>query len=192
VAQPLETEWATCKGADSKLSAEARIAACAKLIESGQLDSAKLASAHFYRGIAFSNLGDRSRAINDFSEAIRLQPDNPAALNDRGNQYSLSGDFKRAIADYDEAIRLDPGIALTFENRGMAYEYLRDARRAIESFNEAIRLKPDYADALFNRGMCYYILGDLDHAVPDFREAVRLDPSSREHVPADVLAKFGT
>ena len=42
------------------------------------------------------------------TEAIRLDPNNASAYNNRGFAYGSKGDYDRAIADYTEAIRLDP------------------------------------------------------------------------------------
>ena len=50
------------------------------------------------------------RAIADYDEAIRLDPQMPEAYRDRGLLYAGKGNLNRAIADYDEALRLEPGI----------------------------------------------------------------------------------
>src|SRR6266511_3782105 len=67
------------------------------------------------------NNRDYDRAIAALSEAIRLDPKNARAFNNRGFAYARKGDMDRAIADYNEAIRLDPNYALASANRGIAY-----------------------------------------------------------------------
>jgi tetratricopeptide (TPR) repeat protein len=52
--------------------------------------------------------------------AIRLNPVNANAFNNRGNAYEAKGALDRATADYDEAIRLDPRNSNAFYNRGNA------------------------------------------------------------------------
>jgi tetratricopeptide (TPR) repeat protein len=54
--------------------------------------------------------GDRDRAIADFDEAIRIDPNHANAFNSRGNAYYAKGDRNRAIADYDRAIAINPAL----------------------------------------------------------------------------------
>jgi lipoprotein NlpI len=79
------------------------------------------------------------RAIQDFDEAIRLDPKNKTAFNNRGYVYAAKGQYRRAIQDYDEAIKLDPKLAIAFLNRGHASFYgLRFASAVtdLERYNE--------------------------------------------------------
>jgi Tfp pilus assembly protein PilF len=51
------------------------------------------------------NKGDNDRAIADYNEAIRRDPNSALAFDNRGTAYLKKGDNDRAIADYNEAIR---------------------------------------------------------------------------------------
>ena len=77
------------------------------------------------------------RAIANYNEAIRVDPNYALASTNRGIAYASKGDNDRAIADYNEAIRLDPKSALAFGNRGIAYGKKGDNDRALADFNEA-------------------------------------------------------
>ena len=48
------------------------------------------------------------KAIADYTEAIRLEPAQPAAYFNRGNARLEKKEYDKAIADYTEAIRLEP------------------------------------------------------------------------------------
>ena len=48
------------------------------------------------------------KAIADFTEAIRLDPNWPRRITTGAIAYGSKGDYDKAIADYTEAIRLDP------------------------------------------------------------------------------------
>src|SRR5205807_6486721 len=80
-------------------------------------------------------------AIADFTEAIRLDPGNPAGHGNRGNTYLAAGRRPEAVADYTEAIRLDPANPARYVARACAYQGL-DWDRAVADFDEAIRLDP--------------------------------------------------
>jgi len=133
------------------------------------------------RGLAYRDKGELDRAIADFNEAIRLDPEFALAYNNRGLAYRDKGEFDRAIADFNEAIRINPLPASTthvnvFSNRGLAYRDKGDLDRAIADFNEAIRLEPKFAVAFNSRGFTYDRKGERDRAIADYTEAIRLDP----------------
>ena len=55
--------------------------------------------------------GDNDRAIADYTDAIRLDPNFVTAYYNRGVTYRAKGDSDRAIADYTAAITLKwPGL----------------------------------------------------------------------------------
>lgn len=59
-------------------------------------------------GVARKNKGDLDGAIQDYTEAIRLNPDNDPAYNNRGVARKNKVDLDGAIQDFTEAIRLKP------------------------------------------------------------------------------------
>jgi len=156
-------------------ASEEAIAACTHAINSGRWRGSGLRWAYVDRGNRYFDKGDLDRAMADYNEAIRLDP-NAHAFNGRGNTYRAKGDLDRAMADYNEAIRLDPKFAYAFNGRGNTYSAKGDLDRAMADYNEAIRLDPKYAHAFNGRGNTYSAKGDLDRAMADYNEAIRLDP----------------
>ncbi len=115
-------------------------------------------------------------AIADFSEAIRLKPDDFGAYYYRGLSYDLKGNYDRAIADYNDAIRLKPDYVVAYNNRGLAYHQQGDDDKAIADETEAIRLNPHFLEAYNTRGVFYDHKGSYDKALADYNEAIRLKP----------------
>jgi tetratricopeptide (TPR) repeat protein len=99
------------------------------------------------------------RAIADFNQAIRLDPDSIFALNNRGAAYARKGQYDDAIADFNEAIRIDASYAITYNNRGIAYAKKGQYDRAIEDFDQAIRFDPKDASAFKNRNLTKQLMG---------------------------------
>ena len=126
------------------------------------------------RGIMFANQGNYEMAIADFTQAIKLDPNNAAAYCNRGVVYD---DYDRAIADFNHAIKLDPNYATAYYNRGVAYYNVGDYDGAIAEFNQVIKLDPNNANTYNNRGITYYNKGEYDHAIADYTEAIELDPN---------------
>jgi lipoprotein NlpI len=148
-----------------------RIAACSRAITSGKLSTQNLAITFYNRGRGWSAKGDTDRAIADFSEAIRLNPQHAKAFNNRGNRWADKGDNDRAIADYNEAIRLNPQDANTFNNRGVAQycQGLFDAAAA--DFAQGMRLDAKDADSLIWRSLSLFRSGKAELARSELQHA---------------------
>ena len=113
-------------------------------------------------------------AIEDYDEAIRVNPNDAVAYFNRGNAYHSLNKKKRAIEDYDQAIRLNPEYADAYHNRGTTYRDLGQFRRAIEDYDQAIHLNPRDAVAYNNRGNAYKLQGKKAEAIADFEKCITL------------------
>src|SRR6185312_8091148 len=161
-----------------RASNDERITACTVLLDSGRYQPPNLAILHHNRGVALRAKGDIAAAINDFTEAIKLNADYARAYADRGSARLTQHDLDGAIADLDAAIGLESNDAGAFMTRGNAFDEKADLDRAIADYNEAIRLSPNYAAAYFNRGLAFRRKGDFDRAIADYDQAIRLDPKN--------------
>jgi len=137
---------------------------------------------------------DLAGALDDFNQALAIDPNNAQAYNSRGLVKADMGDLAGAVEDYDAAIRLDPKLDQAFYNRGRARRALGDPQGAVQDFTEVVRLAPapsnDFrgaarvasllADTYMNRGNAYSDLGDYQAAINDFNEALRNRPNSAE------------
>ena len=84
--------------------------------------------------------GDASKAVADYSEAIKLNPTYQFAWNNRGTAYAALEDYPNAIGNYTEAMRLDPKDADPVGNRGLAYEKQGKLELAMADFRAAVAL----------------------------------------------------
>ncbi len=168
----------TCAGTGT---ADERTAACTRAITSGQLSTVAVAATYYNRGIAWKQKGDSDKAIADYNEAIRHNPQYALAYNNRGNAWQQKGDNGKALADFNEAIRLNPHDPFAYYNRGIAWGNKGDYDKAIADYKEAIRLNPQFAPAYYNRGDAWDQKGDNDKAIADYNEAIRLNP---QYAPA--------
>jgi tetratricopeptide (TPR) repeat protein len=78
--------------------------------------------------------------MNDYNQAIRLNPDDARAYYNRGNSYRKQGDYQSAIADFNEAIRLNPNLVEAYYDRGVSYYEQRDYQNAISNLQQAADL----------------------------------------------------
>jgi Tfp pilus assembly protein PilF len=129
------------------------------------------------RGNAWGSKGYHDRAIADYSDAIRLNPEDADAYINRGTAWLAKRAYDRALGDYDEALRLNPKDSTGFSNRGSTWHLKGDDDRVIADYNEAIRLNPKDACALYNRGIAWSSKGDNDRAIVDYSAAIHNDPN---------------
>jgi tetratricopeptide (TPR) repeat protein len=87
---------------------EVAIAGCTAIIQSGHEPQKNLAKAFRNRGNAYAGKGQSDRAIEDFDQAIRLNPNNAEAFYNRGVALRALGQQARAIADFAKARQLNP------------------------------------------------------------------------------------
>ncbi|MCY4612600.1 MAG: tetratricopeptide repeat protein [Nitrospira sp.] len=136
----------------------------------------QFAYTEFYIGLTFQDQGKHEEAIKHYDEAIRINPQDADAYNNRGNAKFALGLHHDAIADCDRAIHINPQFALAYYNRGIAKRELGRHEAAITDHNEAIRINPQYAGAYNDRGIAKGMLGRYEEAIADFNEAIRINP----------------
>jgi tetratricopeptide (TPR) repeat protein len=103
--------------------------------------------AAYDRGRTAYDQKNYDRAITEFTEAIRLNPNYELAYYFRAETYVMKEDYDKALADLNQAIRLSPNDDDNYSERGYVYIIKNDYDRAIADFNQAIKLNPDNTDA---------------------------------------------
>jgi tetratricopeptide (TPR) repeat protein len=137
-AETLSGQWAWCRGDDDDLE----IRGCSAVIRSGRDPPEQLARAFANRGRAWTEKGDYARAMHDFDNAIRLDPDFADAFNYRGIANVNQGRYDQAIQDFGQAIQLDPNFAIAIYNRGLALQVQGHADEAAKDFARAKQVGP--------------------------------------------------
>ncbi|MBO1051298.1 MAG: serine protease [Dolichospermum sp. DET73] len=134
----------------------------------------------FIQGVDKQNKGDNQGAIIAYNEAIRLNPNNAEAYNNRGNVRSKLGDKLGAIDDFNLALKFNPNLVEPYINRGNVRSELGDKQGAIDDFNLAIKFNPKLAQAYNNRGLVRKDLGDKQGAIDDYNLAIKFNPNNAD------------
>ncbi|HSQ57846.1 MAG TPA: tetratricopeptide repeat protein, partial [Gemmata sp.] len=83
-------------------------------------DEPKTAKEFIERGFLEYTSGAGKKAIQDFTEALRIDPASAIAFEWRGLAKIETKDFVGAVEDLTEAIRLEPKNPRLYFNRGLA------------------------------------------------------------------------
>jgi tetratricopeptide (TPR) repeat protein len=125
---------------------EIAIRACTSLIDGGGAGSDALPKILAQRAKAHARKYDYDRAIKDYNHAIKLRPNDVAALDGRGLAHANRLNFELAIKDYDQSIKLRPDNAKAFYRRGLAKFGISDIDGADADIAKARALDPSIGD----------------------------------------------
>jgi tetratricopeptide (TPR) repeat protein len=128
----------------------------------------------FDKGYKRYQEGDLAGAVEAYTEAIILRPEEIRSYFNRGIVYIEIGKQDKALDDYNKVIILNPDYAKAYNNRGWAYFKKGLFDLAIQDCTQAIILDPNMATAYHTRGMAYEGKGLFDIARNDFQKSCEL------------------
>jgi len=132
------------------------------------------------RGDENLNKGAYERALVDYNNAIKTDPNYAEAYAHRGDAYLKKNDYDQTIVECNQAIKLDSNCAYAYAIRGFAYIKKNDYDRAITDLNQAIKLNPIDAEAYNARGYVFNKKNDWTRAITDFEAALRISPDYKD------------
>jgi lipoprotein NlpI len=152
-----------------------RVVACTHAIEGGQAKGDQLAAVFYNRAIGYTLMGQNDSAIKDFTQALKIRPDTPAAYVNRGIAQMRSNRPAAAKQDFDAAIAKDKDNVDGHYLRAWVESQQNKDADAIADLDNVLRNHPDHMDALLDRGGLLLRDGKYDPAIADFTAMIKLD-----------------
>lgn len=90
------------------------------------------------RAIAYHNQGYYQAAIQDYSQAITINPNLADMYCGRGIVYCNLWDYQAAIQDYNQALKINPDYIAAYYNRSLVHLFLGNYKEATEDYNKVI------------------------------------------------------
>jgi tetratricopeptide (TPR) repeat protein/uncharacterized protein YgiM (DUF1202 family) len=144
----------------------------------------RAAEAHRLRGNKRQAAEDTDGAIADYTEAIRFDANNVAAIAGRAAIYVRRNEIDAAIKDLTGAQQLDRGnetyrglLANLYGKRADTALLQEKHDTAIEAYGEAIELSPRTASIYYRRALALTAREEHSRAISDLDDAIRLDDS---------------
>jgi len=151
-------------------------AGAAGLIEQGLQAATDDAESRSNLGNALQKLNRHAEAVDQYREALRIDPALAEASNNLGLALRALKRDDEAVACFQDAIRVRPGLADAHYNLGDALQTLNRLDEAVRAYQEALRSRPDFARAHNNLGIALAALGRHGDARVHYEEACRIDP----------------
>jgi tetratricopeptide (TPR) repeat protein/2-polyprenyl-3-methyl-5-hydroxy-6-metoxy-1,4-benzoquinol methylase len=112
------------------------------------------ATLYNFLGAFYAGLQHFDEAIENYKQALVIEPDYGPAYSNMGNTLKDKGELDAAIDCCKKAIRIKPDNAHANHNLAIALDFKGDTAAAIESYRKAITINPDYTEAYFSIANC--------------------------------------
>ena len=168
-----DTDYSTCT--NGQIGFVQRGEACDRVIRSGTRSRRELSAAFAGRGWWRENTNDPTSAAADYTEAIRLDPANTMAINNRGAILLNKNQLADALRDFDDALRVAPTFVWALANKAEVLRRQGKLSEAQEEIKKALNIDSNHARA---REVEQAILADLK-----WRGSDRQRPSTDQTIP---------
>jgi len=170
---PTAQDQAACERENA--STEERIAACTRVVENAELEANVRADAQARRGQAHYQSDAVTPALRDFEAALRLDENNPRALEGRAEILLASGQLDAAEPLIDRMIANDAATGNALRIKGDIALARSAYTDAIEHYDDALSEDSRLALAYAHRARAKERLEDLVGARADYGEAIRIE-----------------
>jgi len=106
-----------------------------------------LAAVFQQRGYAAATNQQFQDAINDYSEAIKINPNDSRIYEQRAAVEMKLNDMDKALADYSEAIKLKPNEVRYYLYRSYIYEIKGDIKNSMADTEKVLKTDPNNQEA---------------------------------------------
>ena len=151
------------------------------------LDSRELL---FREALTFSSEGEFNNALDKWNDYLKIYPDDPAALSNRGNVKLVVGDPKGSLIDQNRSIQLNPNELDPYINRGIANESLGLWLKAKEDYLYVISKDKENFSALYNLANVEGSLDNWEKARSLFSKAAQYNPGFAMARSSEALANY--
>ncbi|MEO0866961.1 MAG: hypothetical protein AAFY17_00670 [Cyanobacteria bacterium J06642_11] len=132
------------------------------------------AAAYNWRGVAWVDVGDVAKALQDFGKAVRLDASLFEAHCNRGALRITVRDYQGALSDLETAAALQPTNAIPYFYQARALQLMENYSQAVAKFGSAIERQPNIPLPYCYRAMACQKQGNIAQAITDLETAAGL------------------
>jgi len=141
-----------------------------------QIEQNASADLYYQKGLVYNSLQNYQEALNAFSEALKLQPENPDVLSEMAEGLSVLGNYHDATSYFRKAVKLQPGNLSLLAKLGRNYISLKDYKRAYNCFSDIYTL--DSTNVYWNKQLafCAFRTGNKNQAISLYEKVLKQNP----------------
>ena len=136
--------------------------------------------------LAYKNNPDWPGAIEAYSAALAVNPNDPDILNNRCSAYFATQQLDLALADCDRGLKVQPNDASIYVTRGNIRLRQENPEDAVQDYSRALQINEQAKNqsldqtAYSNRASALFQIGDFSGAIRDVDKAIELKPDAAE------------
>jgi serine/threonine protein kinase/tetratricopeptide (TPR) repeat protein len=177
-----EAYWRKYQLTHDQKWANAAIENCQK----GVARDSRLAAAHVCLGRVFAGTGSYQKALEEYSQAIDLEPTNDAAHPALAYSYEQLGQLDAAEKTFKQAIAVRPNYWATYNWLGLFYQRHARYEDAMAMYSQVVSLAPDSFTGYYNLGGVRTLQGRYAEAIPLLQRSLEIRRT------ADATSNLGT
>jgi tetratricopeptide (TPR) repeat protein len=127
--------------------------------------------------VDLTSAGKIDEAIEEWNQALALDPTDFRARNNLGAALLRTGKIDAGIAEFQKVLQTNPKYADAYDNLGIALLQEGKVDEGIVQFQKALEINPNHTQTHANLGNAYYMKGKDAEALAQWREALRTDPN---------------
>ncbi len=167
-----------------------RFGLIAVLFLASSIASAYTAVDYYNAGLQFYNAQNYTQAVQYFTAALNMDPNNVGALQSRGNCYYQQGQLQSALTDYQKALALQPNNTqlasfvqtiqaklVTSGSPAAAAPAAAPAAAAPVAAAVPVAAATPAASSAFSQGVALYQQKQYAQAIPQFQAAIQANPN---------------
>ncbi len=127
------------------------------------------------RAGVYLHLTDTTKAISDYTAAIKMNPEEPSSYKQRAQIFYEQGKYDLADADYQKMIELKPGDVMGYMGKGRNANDQKRWDDAIKLFDYVEKLANDYSSVYAFRAEAYIGQEKWNEATDDLVKSLSID-----------------
>jgi len=124
------------------------------------------AEAYLGRGNSYQGLGDKTKAIADYSKGAEL--------------FEKKGNFNKAVLCYTQILNLNPGDINSLYNRGLGFMSIGEYEKAVPDLKKVTKQNPKFFNGFMELGNAQYYSKDYKEAAETYSNARKLNPNTKQ------------
>ncbi len=136
--------------------------------------------AHRSLGLAYTGSGDMDAAIRSYTEALRLQPNDPEIFAALWGLFGKQQQHEEALKVYEAILQASPENFTAHWHRAYIFKEQSRVREAADEVRAVIAIRPEWTDAHNFLASLHVLQGDNEAAIQEWKIVLESDPQNQE------------